>query len=280
MADPNYERLLHRVKNDRGLDLSGYKESFVRRRLQSRFRILGIEGLEQYCALLLKHPEEYFRLLDVLAINVTEFFRDPSLFELFSQKIIPELCGMRAHTPAKILRFLSAGGASGEEAYSIAIALVETLGEDLSRYSITVRMIDIDDDCILKTKAGIYAQDRLKNVPSNLLAKYFVREGDCYKIVPEIRRMVKPAHADLISNELPKYFDVIFCRNVLIYFSKETHVDLFTKLHASLAVGGFLILGRTETLIGTNKALFDTYDTRERVYRRREFNHSTARRSA
>jgi len=268
---------LRKVREERGLDLSGYKESFVRRRLQSRFRILGIEGLDQYCAILVKRPEEFLKLLDVLAINVTEFFRDPSLWELLSKKLIPELCRMREHAPAKVLRFLSAGSASGEEAYSIAIAICETLGDQLPKYSITIRGIDIDQDCIARIKAGVYAPDRLKNVPPEILAKYFIREGNLYQVKPEIKKMVRAANADLISERLPRYFDVIFCRNVLIYFSKESHSEIFMKLYESLSTGGFLVLGRTETLIGVNKALFETYDTRERIYRRKE-THSIVRR--
>jgi chemotaxis protein methyltransferase CheR len=277
VLDPSYERLLRKVREERGLDLSGYKESFVRRRLQSRFRILGIEGLDQYCAILAKRPEEFLKLLDVLAINVTEFFRDPSLWELLSKKLIPELCRMREHTPAKILRFLSAGSASGEEAYSIAIALCETLGDQLPKYSITIRGIDIDQDCITRIKAGVYAPDRLKNVPPEILAKYFTREGNMYRVKPGIKKMVRAANADLITERLPRYFDMIFCRNVLIYFTKESHTEIFSKLHESLSTGGFLILGRTETLIGVNKELFETYDARERIYRRKDA-HSIVRR--
>jgi len=265
--------------DERGLDLSGYKESFVRRRLQSRIRMLGIESLDQYNSILTKRPEEYLKLLEVLAINVTEFFRDPSLWELLSRKIIPELVKERRYLPAKVLRFLSAGSASGEEAFSIAIALSETLGDQLPNYSITIRALDIDQDCILKIKAGIFAPDRLKNVPPDILAKYFTREGNMYRVVPEIKRMVRATCADLISENLPKYFDVIFCRNVLIYFTKESHSNLFLRLHSALTPGGFLILGRTETLIGENKAQFETFDVRERVYRRKDA-HSIVRRAS
>lgn len=280
MVDPSFEHLVRKVMEERGLDLSGYKENFVRRRLQSRFRILGIEGLDQYCAILGKRPEEYLKLLDVLAINVTEFFRDPSLWELFSKKVIPELCRMRERTPAKALRILSAGSASGEEAYSVAIALCETLGDQLPKYSITISGIDIDPDCISKIKAGVYAPDRLKNVPHEMLAKYFTREANLYRVKPEIRNMVRAINADLMAERLPRYFDVIFCRNVLIYFSKEGHQEIFKKLHESLSTGGFLILGRTETLIGVNKALFETYDARERIYCRKEIHSIVSRLSA
>lgn len=278
MVDISYEHLMRKVREERGLDLSGYKESFVRRRLQSRFRILGIDNLDRYVVILGKNPEEYVKLLDVLAINVTEFFRDPSLWELLSKKVVPELCEMRRHTPAKVLRFLSAGSASGEEAYSIAIALTETLGDRFSDYSITIRCIDIDQDCINRIKTATYAPDRLKNVPPDILAKYFAREGSLYKVKPEIKRMVRAARADILTESIPRFFDVIFCRNILIYFSKESHGALFQKLHNSLSPGGFLVLGRTETLIGVNKMLFDTFDARERVYRSRDRAHSFIRR--
>ena len=273
MVDPSFAKLLHRVKIDRGLDLSGYKDSFVLRRLQSRLRILELDNIDEYSFYLNKHPEEYEKLLDVLAINVTEFFRDPSLFKVLSSKIMPELCLMKDKTPAKVIRLLSAGGASGEEAYSLAIMIQEALGDRLNEYSISIKMIDIDPDCMLKVRKGLYAPDRLKNVPSSILSKYFTEEGSLYKVNPEIMSMVKAYRLDLITDAIPKYFDIILCRNVLIYFSKESHSRIFLKLHSALTTGGFLVLGRTETMMGVNKALFDTFDARERVYRRKEPNY-------
>lgn len=271
MEDKAFERLLLKVKNNRGLDLSGYKEAFVRRRLMSRFRNLGIDNLSDYCLALDRNPDEYAKLIDVLAINVTEFFRDPTLFTLFSSKVIPELQAKCDRSSMRMMRFLSAGGATGEEAYSLAIALRETLGEDISNYSITIQLIDIDTDCIAKAKKGVYHIDRLRNVSKDLLSIYFTREGpEHYKIKPEIRKMVTFYTADLLAGRIPRCFDVILCRNVLIYFSREAHEDLFFRLHASLSINGFLILGRSETLIGKSKDLFDTFDSKERVYRRKE----------
>ena len=271
MVDHSFATLLHRVRIDRGLDLSGYKESFVRRRLQSRLRILELSGIDEYTLYLRKNPEEYPKLLDVLAINVTEFFRDPHLFKVLSTNVIPELCRMRENIPAKVLRVLSAGGASGEEAYSLAITFNETLGDLLEEYTVSIKVIDIDQDCINKVRKGVYAPDRLKNVPDQLLSKYFIEEkGNLFRVVPEIHSMVKAYHLDLITEKIPKYFDLILCRNVLIYFSKESHSQIFSKLHSAISTGGFLVLGRTETMIGVNKALFDTYDAKERIYRRKE----------
>jgi chemotaxis methyl-accepting protein methylase len=272
VVDHSLANLLQRVRIDRGLDLSGYKEAFVLRRLQSRLRILELDNIDEYCFYLRKHPDEYIKLLDVLAINVTEFFRDPRLFKVLSSTVIPELCRMHEREPvAKVLRFLSAGGASGEEAYSLAITLSETLGDLMSKYTVSIKMVDIDQDCLNKARAAVYAPDRLKNVPHNLLTKYFTPEDrGLYRVKPEITKLVKSYRMDLITEKLPKYFDMILCRNVLIYFSKDSHGRIFSKLHSSISSGGFLVLGRTETLMGVNKALFDTFDAKERIYRRRE----------
>jgi len=270
VTDQSLANLLHRVKIDRGLDLSGYKESFVRRRLQSRLRILELDNIDEYCFFLRKHPDEYAKLLDVLAINVTEFFRDPNLFKVLSKTVVPELCRMRDSTPAKVLRFLSAGGASGEEAYSLAIMLHETLGQRLDEYSLSIKMIDIDQDCISKARKATYAPDRLKNVPLQILQKYFTEKNGLYVVNPEIQKMVKAYHLDILTDNIPKCFDLILCRNVMIYFSKESHGRIFLKLHSALSTGGFLVLGRTETMIGANKALFDTFDAKERIYKRKE----------
>ena len=270
MTDRALENFLLRVRNDRGLDLTGYKDSFLLRRLRSRFRVLEIDNLDEYCYLLEKNPAEYAKLIDVLAINVTEFFRDPSLWNLLSNRIIPDLLEARKESRARTIRFLSAGGASGEEAYSIAISMCEALEGKSGDFSASVMLVDIDPDCILKAKAGIYHEDRLTNVPPHLLAKYFTREGpERYRVKPELRKMLTMSNLDLLTGRIPKFFDVIFCRNLLIYFTRDAHSDLFSKLYSSLLLDGFLILGRTETLLGASKTLFDTYDSRERVYRRK-----------
>jgi len=267
--DQSYRRLLLRVRNDRGLDLSAYKQPFIMRRLRSRFRALDICKLDEYCMVLRRNPAEYEKLIEALAINVTEFFRDPSLFELLSSKVIKELCRSKTKPGTKHLRFLCAGGASGEEAYSIAIALCETLGSQIDDYTISIHSVDIDDDCIIKTKAGKYTAERVRNVPIELLEKYFTQEeGDLYSVKPVLRKMVRTYHMDILTARIPKHFDVIFCRNLLIYFSKEAHSELFMKFHSAIAIDGFLILGRTETLIGATKGMFEVFDAKERVYRK------------
>lgn len=271
MTEQSLANLLHRVKIDRGLDLTGYKETFLRRRLQSRLRILELDSIDEYCFYLKKHPEEYAKLLDVLAINVTEFFRDPNLFKVLGKSVVPELCRLKEETPAKVLRILSAGGASGEEAYSLAIMVTEALGEKMGEFTVSIKMVDIDQDCICKAREATYGTDRIKNVNPYILSKYFTRDGDLYTVVPEIRDLVKAYHLDMLADQIPKYFDLILCRNVMIYFSKESHGRIFLKLHSALSTGGFLVLGRTETMIGaTNKTLFDTFDAKERIYRRKE----------
>lgn len=273
MEDKSLEELIQTIKNERGLDLSGYKESFLMRRLNSRLRVLGIKSFGQYSEFLRNHPAEFVKLIDVLSINVTEFFRDVSMYRQFSEKILPELIESRIRTNARIIRFLSAGGASGEEAYSIAILCREALAEKKENIGISIMLVDIDPDALRKAKAGVYTMDRLKNVPPDLLAKYFIREDEMkYRVVPEIRNMVTISRLDLLTGRIPKFFDVIFCRNVLIYFSKEAHAELFAKLYRSLVMDGYLILGRTETMLGASKNLFETVDARERIYRKRQIN--------
>lgn len=269
MEDQSFRRLLLRVRNDRGLDLSAYKQPFIMRRLRSRFRALDICNLDEYCMVLRRNPEEYEKLIEALAINVTEFFRDPTLFELLSKEIIKEICRHKTKPGTKNLRFLCAGGASGEEAYSIAIALCETLGSQIDDYTISIHSIDIDDDCIRKTKAGVYIAERVRNVPIDLLDKYFTKdEGNLYIVKPILKKMVRTYHMDILTARIPRHFDVIFCRNLLIYFSKEAHVELFLKFHSAIITDGFLILGRTETLIGATKGMYEVFDAKERVYRK------------
>lgn len=269
MEDQSYKRLLHRVRNDRGLDLSGYKQPFIMRRLRSRFRAHDICNLEEYCMILKRRPEEYDKLIEALAINVTEFFRDPTLFELLSSKVIKEICLRKNKPGTKHLRFLCAGGASGEEAYSIAIAICETLGNQFDDYTVTIHSIDIDEDCIKKTKAGVYPVERVRNVPAELLDKYFTKEeGELYKVKPILKKMVRTYHMDILTARIQRHFDVIFCRNLLIYFSKDAHTELFLKFHSAISHGGFLILGRTETLIGASKGMYEVFDAKERIYRK------------
>jgi len=268
VEDASFQRLLRRARNDRGLDLSGYKPAFVLRRLKSRFRALEIESLDEYNMILKRNPDEYEKLLEALAINVTEFFRDPSLYETFSRDIIRDILERKSRLSVKTFRIFCAGGASGEEPYSIAITLLETLGKRIEDYTVTIHTIDIDEDCIRKTKVGAYPPDRLRNVSSEIARKYFTEENGSYVIKPTIRKMVTAYHLDLLTARIPKFFDVVFCRNVLIYMSKEAHTDLFLKFHTALLDDGFLILGRTETLIGISKQLFKIHNARERIYRK------------
>ncbi|NOZ58193.1 MAG: protein-glutamate O-methyltransferase CheR [Euryarchaeota archaeon] len=256
----DFSRLLREIERRSGLHLEGYRTSYLKRRIGVRIRANGLGSYDEYLEFLRRNPEEYRRLLDRLTVNVTEFFRNPSTFRAFERKVLPELASRRD------IRIWSAGCASGEEPYSIAILVSEFFGER-GRRRVRIYATDIDSASLARGIKGEYDLKALGNVEPRLLEKYFVRRGRRFAVVPEIREMVLFERQDILRRRWVRFFDVVFCRNVAIYFSRDSLEVLYRNLHTSLRRGGFLVTGRVESLTGEVKQLFEVVDSREHIYR-------------
>ena len=247
------ETILNYLNEERGFDFSGYRQSMIERRLEKRFRPTKCENYNEYGRYLQKHPDEFDNLIDVLTINVSRFFRDTLTFEYIAGKVLPEIVHRKTETKDRSLRVWSAGCSMGEEPYSIAILISELFEKEKLDLHVHIFATDIDGAILKKAQKGIYAFESIQNVKYRLLKKYFTIEKDAFTLLPEIKELVTFLPYDMLDKRsyVPPEsvfgsFDLVFCRNVLIYFTTEYQDIIFDKLYRSLTQNGYLILGEVE----------------------------------
>jgi chemotaxis protein methyltransferase CheR len=266
--DPQLVALCKKIERDRGFFCSSYKDTCVRRRISVRMRIKGAATFEEYGFLLDDDPHEYDRLIATLTINVSKFFRNPETFASIATKVIPEL----AASAAPLIRMWSAGCASGEEPYSLAVLCHEYLqgqSENTSGVSFDIVGTDVDADAISAARRGRYGEAAFTETTPAVRDTYFPLSDGLHTASDDIRSLVAFQRSDLLdrSKTLPR-FHLIICRNVIIYFKRETQYWLFERFHEVLLPGGFLVLGKVESLIGKSRELFVPISARQRIYRR------------
>ena len=264
--DPGFELLKRNISGNTGFNCEYYKEAHFRRRINVRVRATNSESYRAYLKLLKEDPQEYEFLLDALTVNVSEFFRNPETFRIIEKEVIPSLVKNRSGLFLRSIRIWSAGCAAGEEAYSLAILLHRILKNDFNKYRIRIIGTDIDTQSLEKAKKGIYNENSLKNLDSGTKERYFFKQGDNYQVIDEFKSITQFKRHDLISDPRIDHFDLIVCRNVMIYFKKEIQEQLQLNFYKALGKGGFFIIGKSETLLGTASSLFRPYNTRERLY--------------
>lgn len=257
MHDHNEElkQLLQKVFEERGLDFRAYNKTMLRRRLARRLLALRTESYKEYARMLDTHPEEYKELFDTLIISVSYFFRNPLTFEFLYQVVLPEMITHKEQSRDTMIRVWSAGCAHGEEPYSVAILLAELLGERLKDYRVTIYATDIDTDALNKAKVGEYAEDSILEVKKGFLNKYFHYKNGNYQIGDDIKALVDFSFHDLTSEKVvvPSQsvfanFDLVLCRNVLIYFNRELQKRVINNLKTVLNEKGYLVFGEAEIL--------------------------------
>ena len=255
--------LLNYLHRTRGLDLSGYKCVGLLRRLTKRMRAVGVDGFAGYIDYLETHPNEYTGLLDTLLINVTAFFRDDLPWEYLVSDIIPTLLAQKE--PTEPIRVWCAGCASGEEAYTLAIVLAEALGAEAFQERVKLYGTDLDNDALAKARLGAYTERDLAAVPPALAEKYFDRRDQSFVFRKDLRRCVIFGRNDLVQDAPISRVDLLSCRNTLMYFDGATQAKILTRFHFALNEGGFLFLGRAETML-TYGNMFVPVDLRRRIF--------------
>jgi len=266
-ADRQLLALLEQVRVRSGIDFGRYRQPTIRRRLQRRMADTNQETIEEYTSYLRRHPEEYERLVGSFLIKVTDFFRDPELFDRLRTEIIPEVV-REARARGNELRLWSAGCATGEEAYSLAVLLADVLGTDLEEMSVRIFATDIDPQAVTYARRGLYAAAALEAIPADLRTRYFAPVDGGYEVKKAIRRMVVFAPHDLGQRAPFPRIDLALCRNVLIYFTPELQRRALQLFAFALQPGGRLILGKSETTSPLPEH-FVVEDARLKVYRRR-----------
>lgn len=242
-----------------GKDLKQFKKPFLNRRINARMRTVGATDGSEYAKVLESNSDEPMLLFKSFSINVTEFYRDLFVWECISQKIIPQIAKRAS------IKAWSAGCASGEEPYSLAIMLKESLGRN-AKFGVVAT--DISAEAITRAKKGEYFSQNIKNLSADLVAKYFTQTGkDTYTVNDSIKQLVTFEQGDILSYPLEK-LDLVSCRNVLIYYDKPAQELIFRKFHRLITNDGYLVIGQDETMMGVEAAkLFSSVFARERIYK-------------
>jgi two-component system, chemotaxis family, CheB/CheR fusion protein len=263
--NPRLEALLDYLKRSRGFDFTAYKRSTLQRRVEKRMQAANITDMGEYLDHLEVHPDEFVALFDTILINVTEFFRDPPVWDMLAAEVIPEITRHKA--PRDHIRVWSAGCATGEEAYSIAMLLSEALGIEQMRDRVKVYATDADESALNTARLGVYLAKTLQNVPPQLLEKYFVQHNDRCSFDKEARRAVIFGRHDLIQDPPISRVDLLLCRNTLMYFNSESQSRILARFHLALNTSGYLVAGRAEMLL-THGHIFAPVDLKRRIFQK------------
>lgn len=258
MTPLDYDFLRKCLKDRSGLVLSGDKQYLVESRLLPVARRAGLDGLGELVSTLKRGNADALMttVVEAMMTNESLFFRDKTPFEHFRTMVMPALTAARRNS--RTLRIWCAAASTGQEPYSLAMALKE-MERDLSGWRIELLATDISNEVLEKARQGLYSQFEVqRGLPIQLLIKHFAQVGEAWQIAPEIRAMVKYRQLNLLADfSHLGMFDLVFCRNILIYFDQATKIDLLNRLAKIVASDGFLVLGAAETVVG----LTDSFKT-------------------
>jgi two-component system, chemotaxis family, CheB/CheR fusion protein len=258
-------RIFLSLKNQIGVDFSAYKESTLIRRIQRRMALHRIEKVSQYARFLRDNKKEIEALFDDLLINVTRFFRDQALFRALKKRFLPALLKNKRKDRQPELRAWVPGCATGEEVYSLAICILETLGSGQSKMRIQIFGTDLSESVIEHARLGIYSSAIEKDVSSARLKRFFVKRDGTYQIHRNVRDICTFARQNITADPPFSRLDLISCRNVLIYLSPELHKRCIPQFHYALNAEGYLILGPAES-VGLYEELFKLVDKKNKIY--------------
>jgi chemotaxis protein methyltransferase CheR len=268
VEDEGFLELIEKISGRIGLSLNGYKDKCLRRRIAVRMRACGVHSYAEYQELLDRDAAEYQRLKAVITINVTSFYRNAETWNQVRSRILPEL--FIGDRPA--VRAWSAGCSSGEEPYTLAMLMAEyldALGRADGLELVTVDATDVDPQCLARAEGACYPTESLADVPPTIASRYFEPQGSQSRVIERVRRRVVVRACDLGVDPAPGLnYQLILCRNVVIYFGRAMQERVFLGFAEALAPGGFLVLGKVESLFGRARELLTLLDPRERIYRR------------
>lgn len=246
----DYHLFKSKVLTLTGIDLNAYKENQMKRRIDALIKKNGCNNYESYVQVISKDKEKFEDFVTYLTINVSEFFRNPTQWQTLEKDVIPMLLGK-----SKNLKIWSAACSTGDEPYSLAMLLSKFV--PLSQ--IQILATDIDKEILSKAQKAEYTKKYVENVPSDLKAKFFVQEGDSYKIKDELKRCITFKQHNLLKDPYPQHMDLIVCRNVLIYFTEDAKDQIYHKFSESLKQESILFVGSTEQIIGSQKYHLSPY---------------------
>jgi two-component system, chemotaxis family, CheB/CheR fusion protein len=272
-TDDTFEALLRYMRDQRGFDFTGYKRSSLMRRVRHRMGQAGKETFDDYLDTLQTSPDEFVALFNTILINVTSFFGDPEAWDYVRTDAIPAMLAARG--PSDPIRLWSAGCASGQEPYSLAMLLAEALGLDAYRQRVKIYATDIDEDALSQARAAVYDAKAVESVPADLRERYFDRSNGNFAVSKDLRRAVIFGRNDLVKDAPISRVDLLSCRNTLMYMNGDTQRNVLGRLHFALAPRGLLFLGHAEMLLSHGDR-FSPVSMDSRIFRKALGSHTGA----
>lgn len=261
--DPAFEALLQYLKRTRGFDFTGYKRPSLMRLTSKRMQAVRVESYNEYLDYLEANSLELNQLFDALLLNVTTFFRDLPAWKCLQEEVIPRI--LETKPEHELIRVWSAGCASGEEAYTIAILLAEAIGEEEFKARVKIYATDLDEEAIATGRLASYTAKQLRDVPEALREKYFDLSRTAYTFHSDLRRCVIFGRNNLVQDAPIGQLDLLICRNTLMYFNSETQARVLARFHFALKERGFLFVGKAEMLL-THANLFTPINLKYRIF--------------
>jgi two-component system, chemotaxis family, CheB/CheR fusion protein len=255
--------LLDYLRSSRGFDFTGYKLTTLERRLKKRMQIVGAEDYASYLDRLQVDPDEFVELFNFILINVTSFFRDPEIWKYLLEEVLPELVNAKNHSYE--IRVWCAGCATGEEAYSLAMAFGQLLGRDALTERVKIYATDVDENALAAARVACYGEKQLENVPEDLRQVYFDRVNGNFVFKKALRRCIIFGRHDLLQDAPISKVDLLMCRNTLMYFNSDAQAKIMSRFYFGLAEGGYLVMGKAEMMFGYNR-VFVPVDLKRRIF--------------
>ena len=262
LEDVAYQKMKKMLHETVGLNFNGYRDAYLKRRFAIRLRATHTYTYRRYVRYLQKNPAEYDLIIDNLVINYTSFFRDKDVYVYLEKTVLPSLFKSRN------VKIWSAGCASGEEPYSLAILVHEILGKKLPYYKVKICASDLDEDALDRAVKAEYSRKQLNGMSDSLIAKYFSTDGETYKVKDFVKKLVTFERHDLMKPSSQDNFDLILCRNVMIFFARESQELVHMHFYDALREGGYLVIGKAEVMSGEPSEKFWCTDMNSRVYQK------------
>jgi len=260
-----FEKLKKQIWEAVGINCNGYRPEYLKRRLAIRLKATDSKTYFDYERYLKKNPKEADMLLNDLTVNYSLFFRDPDVFQFLRQNLFPQMLSSFQN-----IRIWSAGCAAGEEPYSIAILAEEYRISCRKDFHYTIYASDVDRDALAKASKGQYDARSFEGTDKSLIGRYFIQENGSFKVKDSLKQCVRFELHDLMTAPLHQNLDLVLCRNVMIYFSRESQQSIHMRFHDSLREGGYLVIGKTEMLSSELNKKFICVDPKTRMYRKTE----------
>ena len=247
LNDSDFQKIRDLIYNESGIHFSDSNRTILESRLKERLKLLSLDSISAYYTALKASDTELKDFLDSVTTNLTRFFRNQAHYDTFINYVIPDLVERKNKSGNKTIKIWSAGCSTGEEPYTNAMVLKEHLPPD---FKIEVVASDLSLKSLMKAKEGVYPKNRTTGIPENYLKKYFTEVDDTYKVNPEIGNLIKFDYHNLKFGSDQRNLDIVFCRNVLIYFDEPAQKNVIDNFWNSMGPHSYLFIGHSESLFG------------------------------